>query len=336
MKEREIRPDGMKRKYIELSVQDAKLYFSEFKSRNLNCVACDSNNTEEEFIKEDFSYSLCRDCGTLYQTPRPALAEYEAFYRNSKSSKYWSEVFYPAVAEIRREKIIRPRVEALLSMCNDRNLKVDKLIDVGAGYGIFLDEWRKKMPETELIAIEPSVHLAKECVNKKLKVVNSIVENVKEYDNYADLIVCFEVLEHVDSPLEFLKTMKKMLRPGGYLFISTLCIDGFDLQTLWDKSSQISPPHHINFHSIKGFEKLFERLGLEDINITTPGLIDVDIVKNFIKTHDVDYLKNDRFLSFILADQEKSDLFQNFLQENKLSSHAWVIGKKPEKIAHKI
>jgi 2-polyprenyl-3-methyl-5-hydroxy-6-metoxy-1,4-benzoquinol methylase len=331
MKEREIRPDGMKRKYIELTAQDAKFYFSEFKSRNLSCVACNSSNTDEEFVKEDFSYSLCRDCGTLYQTPRPSLEEYEAFYSNSKSSRYWSEVFYPAVAEVRREKIIKPRVESLLSICKNSNIQVDRLIDIGAGYGIFLDEWRNIMPKTELIAIEPSVHLAKECNNKNLNTINSIVENVRGYENYADLVVCFEVLEHVDSPLEFLKTMKRMVRPGGYLFISTLCIDGFDLQTLWEKSSQISPPHHINFLSIKGFEKLFERLGLDEVNITTPGMLDVDIVKNFMKSHEAEVLKNDRFLSFILEDQNISDLFQTFLQENKLSSHAWVIGKKPDK-----
>ena len=70
-----------------------------------------------------------------------------------------------------------------------------------------------------------------------------------------------------------------MTRTGGYLFISTLCIDGFDLQLLWDNSSQISPPHHINFLSIKGFQLLFERAGISDISITTPGELDVEIVK---------------------------------------------------------
>ena len=33
----------------------------------------------------------------------------------------------------------------------------------------------------------------------------------------------------------------------------------------------------------------------------------------------------------LTANQNISDLFQTFLQENKLSSHAWVIGKKPDK-----
>jgi len=216
-------------------------------------------------------------------------------------------------------------------MCKATNLNVSKLIDVGAGYGIFLDEWRKVMPGTELIAIEPSVSLAEECRHKKLSVVESLVENVEGYDDYADLVVCFEVLEHVDSPLEFIKVLKRMVKPGGYLFISTLCIDGFDLQVLWDKSSQISPPHHINFHSIKGFEKLFDRAGLTDVKISTPGQLDVDIVKNFVTSSDGSALQNNRFLKSILDSENKSDKFQDFLSSNQLSSHVWVMAKKPNK-----
>jgi len=125
--------------------------------------------------------------------------------------------------------------------------------------------------------------------------------------------------------------LKRMVKPGGYLFISTLCIDGFDLQVLWDKSSQISPPHHINFHSIKGFEKLFDRAGLTDVKISTPGQLDVDIVKNFVTSSDGSALQNNRFLKSILDSENKSDKFQDFLSSNQLSSHVWVMAKKPNK-----
>jgi SAM-dependent methyltransferase len=331
VKESEIRPQELMLKYVELSAKDAKLCFSEETRRNLPCIACGSQDTTEEFSKNGFGYALCGECGTLYQTPRPPIEEFEAFYRNSESSRYWAEVFFPAVAEARRKKIFAPRVDRLMFMCDDINLNVSKLIDVGAGYGIFLDEWRKKKSDTELLAIEPSSHLADECRRKSLNVVESIVENVTGYDNYADLVVCFEVLEHVDNPLEFVRIMKRMVKPGGYLFVSTLCIDGFDLQMLWDQSNQISPPHHINFHSIKGFEKLFERAGLVDTVITTPGQLDVDIVKNFIKSSGTDVLQKNRFLSTVFEDQKKSDSFQKFLENNLLSSHAWIMGKKLEK-----
>lgn len=328
MKESDIRPHQLMQKYVDLSAQDAKDYFVDSMRRDIPCVSCGSNDISIEFDKNSFSYALCKKCGTLYQTPRPPIEEFEYFYKNSKSSKYWAEVFFPSVAELRRDKIFKPRVENLLKICNKFEIEVDRMIDVGAGYGIFLDEWRSKKPETEVIAIEPSTKLADECRNKGFKVVESIVERVTEYDGYADLVVCFEVLEHVDSPLEFINSLKKITKPGGYLFISTLSIDGFDLKTLWDNSSQISPPHHINFHSIKGFELLFSRAGLVDVQITTPGKLDVDIVRNYMNTNPK-LLNNNRFIKSLLDNKDKSRLFQDFLSENGLSSHAWVLGRKP-------
>ena len=326
MKVSDIRPQALMQKYVELSAKDAEHCFSDDNRRDLPCIACGSKDVTNEFSKNGFAYALCSECGTLYQTPRPTIEQFEAFYQDSESARYWAEVFFPAVAEARREKIFKPRVEHLAEICEGIGLEVEKLIDVGAGYGVFLDEWRTINPKTELLAVEPSKVLAAECRKKGFNVEESMVENVIDYNDYADLVVCFEVIEHVDNPLEFIAVLKKMVRPGGYLFVSTLCIDGFDLKILWDKSSQISPPHHINFHSIKGFEALFSRAGLHDIQITTPGKLDVDIVKSYLENND-ETVEAGRFIQSLLDDGEKSKVFQEFLTENKLSSHAWVFGK---------
>ena len=117
---------------------------------------------------------------------------------------------------------------------------------------MFLEEWLNN-PHCDVVAIEPYSKMAEECRIRGLKVIQDIAENINGLNDYADLIVSFEVLEHIDNPLKFIQNLKKMLRPGGYMFMSTLTIDGFDLKTLWKKSEQISPPHHINFMSISGF-----------------------------------------------------------------------------------
>ena len=328
MKEHEIRPKELLARYVELSAQDAKRCFSSGDRRDLPCVACGSGCKTTQFEKSGFAYARCDQCGTLYQVPRPSLEAFEEFYRNSESSRYWAEVFFPAVAEVRREKIFQPRVRGLAELCAEVGAKVERIIDIGAGYGVFLEEWLKAYPETEAVAVEPSPSLAEECRNKGLMVVEAIAEKTEGLDHFADLVVCFEVLEHVDDPLSFVEDLKRMVRPGGHLFVSTLCIDGFDLQTLWEKSTQISPPHHINFLSVQGFESLFERGGLTDIKVTTPGKLDVDIIRNAAKSDDA-ILDNQRFLQYILCDTKKSQAFQRFLSENQLSSHAWVLGRKP-------
>lgn len=328
MKESDIRPEALLRRYLELSKRDAELCFADTQRLNIPCVACGSKHLKGEFDKNGFTYSSCRDCGTLFQSPRPPIAAFEAFYRDSASSRYWAEEFFPAVVEARREKIFRPRVERLAELCRTRDISVERLIDVGAGYGIFLDEWRQRYPSTHVLAVEPSESLAAECRAKGFDVVETIAENVSGYDNHADLVVCFEVLEHVYDPLAFARTLTRLARPGGYVFISTLCVDGFDIQMLWDKSNSIFPPHHINFLSVAGFERLFARAGLIDVDVTTPGQLDVDIVRNASKCEP--HLMNEqRFLRHIVADQVLAAAFQSFLAANRLSSHAWAIGRKP-------
>ena len=328
MKEHEIRPETYLNRYLELSEQDAMNCFSENGRINLCCIACGLDQSFFQFSKHGFAYTQCSNCKTLFQSPRPPIVEFEDFYRDSSSAKYWAEVFYPSVAEIRREKIFQPRVNALTKICVEKNISVNQLIDVGAGYGIFLEEWEKLHPEVNIVAIEPSESLAKECRKKGFNVVESILENVVGYENFSDLATCFEVIEHIYDPLSFLKKIKKLVRPGGYGFISTLCVDGFDIQTLWEKSSQISPPHHINFFSIEGFYSLFENAGLVDVSITTPGKLDVDIVLNAMQ-RDPSYSGMERFLNALCSDLERSEKFQEFLVNQRMSSHAWILGRVP-------
>lgn len=329
MKEHEIRPEPLLQRYLELSARDARECFGDDSRTAVACVGCGGSDPSFQFEKSGFAYVRCTACGTLYQSPRPAIAAFERFYRESESSRYWAEVFFPAVAEIRREKMFRPRVDRLARICRERELRVERLVDVGAGYGIFLDEWRGQFPQTELLAVEPSASLARECRAKGLTVVEEIVENVTGHEGSADLVTCFEVLEHVHSPLDFVQVLKGLVRPGGYVCVSTLCVDGFDLQMLWEKSTQISPPHHINFLSVRGFERLFAQAGLDDVVVTTPGELDVDIVRNAAERHPALFTGH-RFLQTMLARDGTPVRFQEFLSANQLSSHAWITGRRAE------
>ncbi len=331
MKESDIRPEALLDRYLALSATDADRCFSGGDRHEVACVGCGGTSVVSEFEKNGFGYVSCTDCGSLFQSPRPALAAFEGFYRDSESARYWAEEFFPAVAEARRERIFRPRAVRLAGMCDAKGLRIDRLIDVGAGYGILLEEWRRIRPATELLAIEPSPILADECRAKGLAVLETMVEHAHGYQDHADLVVCFEVLEHAYDPLQFVRTLAGLVRPGGYLFVSTLGVDGFDIQVLWERSNSIFPPHHINFLSVAGFRQLFERAGLEDIEITTPGLLDVDIVRNAAR-RDPGLLQSQRFLSRILASERASAEFQEFLVRNQLSSHTWVLGRKLSKV----
>lgn len=153
MKEQDIRPDHLLQRYLDLSARDAESCFGDDARIAIPCVACGGEEAHHEFDKNNFPYARCDGCGTLFQCPRPSIGAFERFYRNSESSRYWANVFFPAVAEVRREKIFRPRVERLAALCTEKGITVDRLIDVGAGYGIFLDEWHRRFPAVKALGV---------------------------------------------------------------------------------------------------------------------------------------------------------------------------------------
>lgn len=137
MKESDIRPEALLRRYLELSEQDAKLCFVDIPRLNIPCVACGAERLVHKFEKNSFAYSSCQDCGTLFQSPRPPSQRLKRFIAIPYRLTIGRRSFFPAVAEARREKIFRPRVERLSSLCRTKNISVELLIDVGAGYGFY-------------------------------------------------------------------------------------------------------------------------------------------------------------------------------------------------------
>jgi hypothetical protein len=61
--------------------------------------------------------------------------------------------------------------------------------------------------------------------------------------------------------------------------------------------------------------------------VFTPGQLDVDIVRNAAE-RDPSLLEGHRFLKGVFAREGTPDRFQEFLSENRLSSHAWITGQR--------
>jgi hypothetical protein len=157
------------------------------------------------------------------------------------------------------------------------------------------------------------------------------MEGVGQGEISVAFATAFEVLEHLFDPSAFLKAVKRSLVPDGVLLLTTLTVTGFDIQVLWEYSKSVYPPHHINLLSVNGTRQLMERNGFEVMEITTPGELDVDIVRNMLR--ESPELKIPRFVRRIIdAPEDVRSDFQSFLKRNGLSSHMRVIAKRRGKL----
>ncbi len=334
MKEEEIRPKNLHDTIIELSRQDVERLILPEKNKleEIACPGCGSKNSTFQFKKFGLDYVLCQDCYSLYLSPRPKESFLNQIYPKMKSVQYWEAHFYKETAEPRREKIYVPRAKKVVDLINQYKVP-DKevLIDIGSGFGIFLEELRKVSDFKKLIATEPTLSLAKVCESKGLDVIKKLGRDLSLSDisKKASVITCFEVLEHIVDPLKFLTVLSKILKPGGLLILTAPSVSGIDVQLLWEKSKTVYPPHHINLLSVEGVKELIGRVnGLELLDISTPGALDVDIIRNAKREGVIENLG--KFFDYLFS-REDENLFENlqqFCQKHDLSSHLMVVIKK--------
>lgn len=331
MKEADIRPRDLLEEYLRLSAADIGLFFAREESLVArSCPGCGTAAPAPEFEKNGFPLARCPSCRSLFASRVPAPEKLAAFYRDSPSQKFWAEVFFPAVAEARRMNIFRPRVAGARDLVVRYGAAPKCVVDVGAGAGMFLEECRTAGFGEDWRAVEPNEISAAVCRKKGFAtLVGFGADAAATWTGVADCVTSFEVLEHLADPEGFLRDLAAIVRPGGILLVSGLCGTGFDILSLGKLSNAVFPPHHLSFLSRDGARALLARCGLEELAFLTPGRLDVDIVRNTCADHPD--IITDPFLRHLLfsSDEAQRARFQDFLTEAGLSSHMWIVARRP-------
>lgn len=325
MKEEEIRPQRIFDEYLRLAREDTETYFGNAEKVSGNCPACEAVGVPA-FVKYGFNYETCPNCLSLYVNPRPVVEAFSKYYIESPSSKYWASTFYKETAEARREKLWKPKARLIRDTLGRYAAAHHTLIDIGGGFGLFAEEMRDLCGQSPII-IEPGPHLAAICREKSLAVIENFLEQVAPEDLPAGskAFVSFELFEHLHDPATFLKQLNCLMASGDLFIFTTLSGSGVDIQALWEDSKSVTPPHHLNFLNPRSIALLLTRLGFENLAVTTPGKLDIDILVNnraAIK---------DRFWRTFVAtapDTEKT-AWQEMIAASGWSSHMMVVCRKP-------
>jgi 2-polyprenyl-3-methyl-5-hydroxy-6-metoxy-1,4-benzoquinol methylase len=96
------------------------------------------------------------------------------------------------------------------------------MIEVGSYAGLFLDEMRDR--GFSVTGIEPSIWGSNLSQERGHHVIQGIAEDVLTNNSLeqADLVVSWDVLEHVADPTAFVALLASAAKPGGIVVISTL------------------------------------------------------------------------------------------------------------------
>lgn len=329
-RELEIWPSKSFDRYLEISEKEVKrLLIDKDNLVDVLCPACDSDRKRKGFKKFSLEYVECIDCKTLYVSPRPTQENINNYFVESAAIGFWHSHVVKESLKGRIGHLFRPRAMWVANLTQEFFESPRIFVDANSMYNEFLEEIDKLNLFKNKIILDPMIDIEESLNEKKgFKVINKSIMSVDSNEVNANVVTAFAVIDRVFNPEKFLRTVKSLLIDGGLLFFTTSTISGFDLQVLWENSKTIFPPDHINLLSIEGIVKLSERCGFEIIELSTPGQLDIELVKNAMQNNDK--LKLPRFISYFLKNRDKNAhrSFQEFLQQFKLSSHVRVAVRK--------
>jgi len=329
LREEEIRPHDLLSGQAERYQADIRWLLDRRRQFvSVTCPACGSGRAERAFQKYELDYVRCTPCETLYVTPRPSPALLKSYYLRSENYAYWNKHIFPASEDARREKIFKPRVARVLDLCRQHGVKTGTLLEIGAAFGTFGQEVQRTGAFGRIVAVEPTPDLARTCRARGLEVLEAPVEELDPAGLEADVVVAFEVIEHLFSPASFLDQCRRLLAPGGMLVLTCPNVKGFDIEILQALSSAVDTEHLNYFHprSLKG---LLARCGYEPLGVETPGQLDAELVRQKALSGEID-LSSRPFLRRVLLEEWEGlgGRFQRFLADSGFSSHMWAAGRK--------
>jgi 2-polyprenyl-3-methyl-5-hydroxy-6-metoxy-1,4-benzoquinol methylase len=293
------------------------------------CPACGGESANYRFEKYKCKFLECEKCSTLFMSPRPSPAVMDDYYSNSENYVIWNKYIFPKSEDSRREKICRPNLDRIINECRQQGLDKPAFLEIGPGFGTFAALVNDSGFFSTVSVVERTPSMADACRAKGIHVIESALEDVtSDFFQAADVVACFEVIEHVFEPINFLSGVSRMLKPGGLFMFTCPNGKGFDTEMLRDASPSVDT-EHVNLFNPQSIVVLLNRAGFDVICAETPGQLDVELVRRTVVENKTNLIEDPFWRTLFLEKFDTMGIdFQRFLVEHKLSGNMRVIARK--------
>lgn len=160
---------------------------------------------------------------------------------------------------------ILPFLQEALQRIKTKDISV---IDVGCGVGTISIYLAARVTRVMGIDISPrAISIAKNA-SKSLNIKNASFKVQSVYAHKSgdyDLLVCSEVIEHIEDDRKFLLELKKRLKNGGYLLLSTPLSDSIFVNTKRYKKFD-EEVGHLRRYKTEQIISLIENTGFDIVN----------------------------------------------------------------------
>ncbi len=213
----------------------------------------------------------CASCELVYVTPRRAAAElirevYDASYWASPAARERGYSDYAADEELYL-RTFRRRFDGLAQLLP----RSGKALEVGCAAGFSMQVLSER--GFEVFGIEPSAAiraLAQQRFGKD-RIHAGTLDDAPFAAGSFDLIVMWDVLEHLPDPLCALRKARELLTPSGRLVLETQNVEAFAARMLGKRWTHFKHDEHLVHFSPATLRKALELSGFELVSLSSRG-----------------------------------------------------------------
>jgi len=224
----------------------------------MQCLIC-AGAVRPSVVHGGYTYYDCVSCGTSQLLPQPSAEDLARYYHKFHLAAVAGGVYEEFESRVQADfiakcKHIRKHIP--------RERSPQKLLDVGCGKGFFLREAEAQGFVAEGIDLSST---AVEYAIRELgvRVRQGSIDTLREpaWERSFDAVTSWATLEHVPDPLLVLKGIRRVLKPGAYLFLDTGLGHTFWERFLPGHSQWYDAPQHLFVFSRRGLLTLLEQAG---------------------------------------------------------------------------
>ena len=318
---------------IKDSEEVYKKFSNDFIERE--CPICsETDYIECEKFNGQYGVVSCVKCSSMYVNPTPNLEALDFYYNQCECNKQLGILLKKRVGK--KGVILSERTTQVLKFIDEilKNKSHVNILEVGSNSGAFLFELKQALAmkncadKVSLTGIDIDESAVNNPVDSGISLFHSSAEEfVEKSQQQFDLIMHFELIEHLYNPYDFSCALYRLLNKGGLMYFHTPNALGFDNMALSYNDFRplahgIFPPMHLNAFTTQNISHFLIRCGFNIEKIETPGNFDVDIVRQFCGE------ENELSVINKINDEQSLAILQYVLREIGASSHLAVLASK--------
>ncbi len=289
--------------------------------RRQQCAACGADLKPLGKVAK-LDYVHCPSCDSLFLHQIPASASWASLLADVSRYRHSPEAFHHGITQSRSENVYGPKLEWIESTLRLQGVRQPRLMEMVTPPSDFTPLLRSSGTFKETLTLDEMELTMGASSERSLSKAMSIGT-----DGLLDAAILLECLDRVDDPRALLRAVAGRLTRDGLLFVTAAVCSGFDIVVLGLRDLYIYPPDRTNCFSLKGLEFLLTDAGFRPIEVSTPGVLDVEVVLAHLQ-HDPHLPLSAFEKKLLAADKETREAFQSFLQQNRMSSFARIVAAK--------